>query len=204
MSTKIKQEIQKNYSLIRKIEKSLENIGIQNSDNKVMLLMGYYKTSLSHFLSINILTEKKLYNSSFSLMRNLFESFVKGIYMRDCLTANKIDKLMEGKENNIFPNTINEMTEQIDSLDDVNYFTPRKEKLWKMMNDYTHTGVNQLARNFNEYTGEIAPNFSEDEIVSSLIISNEFISTFTNFFCGTLINGNYGITKENCRSIFNT
>ena len=48
------------------------------------------------------------------------------------------------------------------------------------MNDYTHTGVNQLFKNFNEETSEIDSNFTKEEIFILLATNNETITVFTN------------------------
>lgn len=198
----IDNEIQKNHQLLEKIDKLLHDFEIMSDDKRGNLFVGYYKTALSHFYAIEILTKEKIYNSSFALLRSLFESLVRGTYLRDCLSCEKIEKLHSGDDNNIFPNMAN-MVSKIDEVHDLNYFCSRKDATWKMMNDYTHTGVNQLSRNFNDETEEIEPNFSDEEICASLQISHELITTFTNLFCGSFARyESYNIKEENCRAIF--
>lgn len=198
----VDEEIEKNHQLLVKIDKLLKNFEILSDDKRNHLFVGYYKTALSHFYAIEILTKNKVYNSSFSLMRSLFESLVRGVYLRDCLAVDKIDKLYDGDDNKIFPN-MTTMVTKIDELHDLDYFTSRKNAAWGMMNDYTHTGANQISRNFNDDTGEIAPNFSDEEVSASLTICNELITTFTNLFCGTFAqNEDYNICEKDCQAIF--
>lgn len=198
----INDEIQKNHQLLEKIDKLLHNFEIISDDKKGNLFVAYYKTALSHFYAIEILTEKKLYNSSFALMRSLFESLVRGTYLRDCLDQAKIERLHNGNDNDIFPNMAT-MVSEIDDLHDLTYFTDRKDAAWKMMNDYTHTGINQLSRSFNDQTGEITPNFSDEEVCASLKMSHDLITTFTNLFCGSFAQDeSYNIKEEDCKAIF--
>ena len=53
-------------------------------------------------------------------------------------------------------------------LEDGNkYFQKIKENAYTAMNDYTHTGANQISRNFDE-DGKLISNFSESMINDSL------------------------------------
>ncbi|WP_162984538.1 hypothetical protein [Poseidonibacter antarcticus] len=42
------------------------------------------------------------------------------------------------------------MVDEIDAESGIEFYSDIKDRAYKMMNDYTHTGTNKIARNFNE------------------------------------------------------
>lgn len=204
MSEKIAIAIKENIALLENIDKGLSNFTVNNNDEKCILLIAYLKIASSHLLAITNLIENENYNSAFSLMRSLFESAVRGIYIAHCASNTDIKKLFGNNDKYVFPQYFETMAKRIDLKLGENTFTTIKKRLWNMMNDYTHAGINQIARNINEDTEEIALSYSEDEILASLSISNSILSLFINLSCQIFINGNYGITHENCKEIFSS
>ena len=131
-----------------------------------MLLAGFSRNVLSHFLSINYLIEKELYNSAFALERIFFENIIKLKYMYYIMNETKITTIYSANSwNNHFP-TIQEMVDKIDTELGVESYSDIKDKTYKIMNDYTHAGINQIARNFTELAVE--SNFSDELILDTL------------------------------------
>lgn len=69
------------------------------------------------------------------------------------------------------------MAKAIDKEFDVTFYTDIKQKDYKIMNDYTHTGANQIARNFSELEPIIDSNFSSELILDTLKSSNNLLKT---------------------------
>ncbi|WP_294956323.1 hypothetical protein [Sulfurovum sp.] len=67
--------------LVKKIEKLMIKVDVMSNNKRDMLLAGFSRNVLSHFISINYLMEKKLYNSAFALERIFFENIIKLKYM---------------------------------------------------------------------------------------------------------------------------
>ncbi len=66
----IDKQIEKNIKFLKRIEDIAKKIPI-SQNKRDMLFSGFFRNTLSHYYSINILCEKQLYNSAFSLIRVL-------------------------------------------------------------------------------------------------------------------------------------
>jgi len=175
----IEKQIEKNIKFLKKIEDIAEKISIPNN-NKEMLFSGIFRNSLSHYYSINILCERKLYNSSFALIRVLFEGIIRAQYLY-CgeFTSEKINNMYNGCNwNNSFP-SIKIMCTKIDDKYGSSFYSDIESNSYKAMNDYTHTGSKQISRNFNSENGVIEPNFEQNLIINSLIGINALVKTFS-------------------------
>ena len=67
-----------------------------------------------------------------------------------------------------FPKT-SKMSKQLDKKFDIKFFDDIRDKAYETMCDYTHTGTNQVANNFNEAKGTIEANFSDVLILDMLV-----------------------------------
>ncbi len=130
-----------------------------------------------------ILIERELYNSAFALIRVLFENIVRAKYMYIWFSDEEITKMYSANNYDKFFNARDKvnmaiMCEKLDEFYEINFYKQIKDKTYKNMNDYTHTGANQIARNFNNDEGIIEPSFSEDLILNTLVGVNTLIQTF--------------------------
>jgi acyl carrier protein len=174
----IEKQIEKNLKLLQEIEEIAKKITI-GSEKRDLLFSGFFRNTLSHYYSIIILCDKKLYNSAFSLIRVFFESAIRADYLHIKLPDEKINNLYGGVGwNRAFP-TVGEICEEIDAEYDSDFYTKIKNIAYNPMNDYTHTGYQQISRNFDG-EGTVKASFSEDLIIDSLhsIFSNQRISGF--------------------------
>jgi hypothetical protein len=174
----IQKQIERNILFLKEVEDIAEKISIPNNNEKEMLFYGFFRTSLSHYCAINILCEKKLYNSAFSLIRLLFEAIIKAEYLYCAVSSKKIHDLYNGRNwnnpqkyerHNAFPK-IHAMCSKIDTQYGGTFYSDIiNNKSYAAMNDYTHTGFKQICRNFNQENGTIEPNFDEELIMDCLI-----------------------------------
>ena len=133
-----------------------------------MLLAGFSRNVLSHFISINYLMKKKLYNSAFALERIFFENIIKLKYMYYIMDDQKITTIYDANSwDRHFP-SIGDMATKIDEKLETDFYSNVKQNAYKIMNDYTHTGANQIARNFDESDASIESNFSDELILDTL------------------------------------
>lgn len=175
----IKSQLQHNMNFVKRIESLKVKIEIMSDNKRDMLLAGFSRNLLSHFLSINILIEKKLYNSAFALERIFFDNVIRLNYMYLIMNDTKISTIYDANSwDKKFP-TIHKMSEKIDEKFDIPFYLPIKEEVYKIMNDYTHTGANQIARNFNELATTISSNFSEELILDTLKGNKALLKTST-------------------------
>ena len=145
-----------------------------NLDDKKTVVVGSFSVSLEYHKSISLLFENNLYGAGIALLRAQFESYVKGLWFLNCGT----DVQVEHAYNDSFKK---EFQQLITGLENVNASGWKdikiiKDKYWKVMNGFTHSGKPQLARRFNG--SKITPNYNEGLLVSALNLS-DFIATRT-------------------------
>ncbi|WP_041963187.1 DUF6988 family protein [Sulfurospirillum cavolei] len=190
-----------NREFLEKLEAALTKIEISDSEQKKMLLAGFVRNALTHYKSINLLIENKLYNSAFALVRVLFEGVVRGCYMYHILDDEAISQMYTSQNWDNFFGMFGDMCQALDNHYGEDLFVKTKNTAYKMMNDYTHTGVNQIARNFNEVTGQVEADFSEDLICNTLEGNFDLFKIFSILLLEIGISqGN--ITKEELEEIF--
>ena len=67
-----------------------------------------------------------------------------------------------------FPKPLQVMVDKIDLESGIEFYSEIKDRVYTIMNDYTHTGANQIARNFAELDASIESNFSDELILDTL------------------------------------
>ncbi len=168
---KIEKHIKINYDILKEIEILSSRIEILTDNKRDTLLAGFYKNALSHYIAITFLIERKLYNSAFALIRVLFENVVRAKYMYTTFSEEKIGKLYNNQNWGAwkaFPG-VKKMCTEFDAVHNgESLYGHISEKAFKIMNDYIHSGANQIARNFNEKSGVLDSSFDEDLILSAL------------------------------------
>ncbi len=168
LQIEINKQLKDDVNLVQKIETLMTKVEIMSDNQRDMLLAGFSRNALSHFISINFLMEKKLYNSAFALERVFFENIIKLKYMYYIMSDTKIRTIYSANSwDNHFP-SISEMARAIDEVFETEFYTTVKQNAYRIMNDYTHTGSNQIARNFSELDPSVDSNFSDELILDTL------------------------------------
>lgn len=171
------EQIKVNTIFGKTLETILSPIDVPEENHKAMLFTAFLQDSLSHFYSINILIDKKLYNSAFALVRVFFDTLVRGQYlvyiMEDTLVNSMYNENIEWK----FPKTKN-MCKELDTFFDEQIFDNIRTATYEMMCDYTHIGRNQIARHFNDAKATVEPNFSIELILDTLKSSSTLMKLF--------------------------
>lgn len=145
-------------------------------DKKNSLYIPSLTTSIDHSLSIHILENQKLVVSCLALARPMIESYLRAMWVKYCLSENKIN---EGCTTMHFPTKLEFLLAEIEKVlpenDLFSAFKSSVEPLLVNMHDYTHTGIQSIARQYddNEYlTNENCSNeMSELKKLAVLIVS---------------------------------
>jgi hypothetical protein len=117
-----------------------------------------------HHHAIVRLIEWRLFAAAFSLVRVEFEAYVRGEWLSQCASDGLVEAFIGGKE----PPRIDCLLEQLEMLDSFNekVLSQIKQKTWKSMCAYTHTGGLHVQR-WNTEDG-IEANYSKEEVVEVL------------------------------------
>ncbi len=117
-----------------------------------------------HHHAIVKLIEFGLFASAFALVRVEFEAYVRGEWLSQCAGDAIIEAFLRGKE----PPRINCLLSELEMLESFNkkILSQIKQKNWKTMCGFTHTGGLQVQR-WNTEDG-IEANYSEEEVLEVL------------------------------------
>lgn len=138
------------------------------TDNRSMIAGGCFDVVLEHQKSITMLAGARFLGSAFALIRSLYESYIRGLWIRYAATDNEITNFLEDKINT----SIGDMIARIEKVPgfDVGVLSAIKSTSFSSMCSYTHCGWRQIGRRFNnEY---IEPNYLSGEVEEVLSFSN--------------------------------
>jgi len=167
--------ISASLQLSRDINHSLEGIQM-GADDKSLFPSLFHSLVIEHHRSIVVLVENCLYSSASSLVRCLFEAYVKGLWFAKCAKESDFEQLREDSFNKDFY----KLVKGIDKVSN-NGLSTAKERYWPNLNSLTHGGTAQLCRRLNG--DEITSNFDEVFIKSIL----KFSDSFALLACGELV-----------------
>ncbi len=158
--------LEKSLNLSKDISQSLEGITTGADDN--LLFPGlYHSLVIEHHRSIIVLCERQLYSSAASLLRCVFESYVKGLWFAEFANESDFDKL----RNDEFKKDFFKMVNALENKNN-NGLKTAKERYWPNLNSFTHSGTAQLSRRIKD--DQIVSNFDPEFIEQMLSFSNTY------------------------------
>lgn len=125
---------------------------------------------IEHHRAITTLIDLKMYGSATGLMRSVFETFVRGVWLNKCASPEEVEQYLEDNFRMEFWLLLKRVEELAGFSDKV--LSAVKKNSWAALNSYTHGGGIALSRRIN---GDfIEPNYSIDELVEMLKFSGTF------------------------------
>jgi hypothetical protein len=131
------------------------------SDNRTRAAGSCFSIAQEHHHAIVYLVEAKLFASAFALLRSEFEAYVRGEWLSQCASDELVEAFLRGKE----PPKMDCLLSELEMLDSFNekVLSQIKQKTWKSMCAYTHTGGLHVQRRNTE--DGIEANYSRDEVL---------------------------------------
>ncbi len=169
MSTSIDKECTKQLELTKWID---EHFKIKlPTDRKSTLSITCFDLTIEYHMTIYILCEAHLYGSMLAFLRIIFESYVRGLWLRYSATPAEITLYEKDKINITFDTMIKSVESSTNT--DSGPLSSLKKDSWKLMNSLTHTGVQHALRRNSD--GKISSeNYNPDEICSALNLVGTF------------------------------
>ena len=153
------EELNKAQYTMEEVKKVLNDLKLSGEDWSVVVA-GMIHQGIEHHDSILVLIRSKLTGSAFALVRSVVEILVRGAWFTCCATKEQVTTFIQ--QDKIEP-TFGEMSDAIDKSQGIDFFHDFKERSWKTLNSYTHTGVLQLGR---RWTGDkLAASYKDGEII---------------------------------------
>ncbi|WP_292994250.1 hypothetical protein [Nitrosomonas sp.] len=134
------------------------------ANNRVRASGACLAIAQDHHHAIVLLMDEHLYASSFALLRIAFEAYVRGEWLALCATDIEVAKFLKGCE----PPKINCLLKDLERAPAFMEQTLShiKERTWKTMCSYTHTGGMHVQ--WWNTAEAIEPNYSDEELLNVL------------------------------------
>jgi len=161
-----------------------------HADRRISFPARCFDVTIEHQNAIVVLCANRYFGSAFALVRILFEACVRGVWLRRCATDQELSEYNSDTLDKKFY-LILEQVEEVDGFG-CSVLGKVKEKHWKAMNSYTHTGSRQLNRRL---AGDsLGPNYQDNEILEVL----GFASTMCLFAAQqiALLSGDLSLANE--------
>ena len=154
------------HELIAWIDQHFKGIELP-ADRRSRMAAGCFDVALEHQAAIAVLCSGGLFGSLFSLVRVLFEAYVRGEWLLRCATDVELDLFEKDDLKKSFSELILAVETKL-GIEKGPLFNATK-KSWSALNSFTHTGYRQvLRRNSDTRTG---PNYRSGEVVKVLRFS---------------------------------
>jgi hypothetical protein len=135
-------------------------------DRRGMLTAGCLDVAIEHQAAIATLYSGKLYGSMVALLRVVAESTVRGIWLSACATDEQLEAFTRGRIGH-FGQLIDEIEGRIGNANKT--LSNFKVNAWSAMNDFTHTGYQQVIRRHGP--GILGQNYPDSEICKALSVA---------------------------------
>ena len=152
------------------IETNIVKIKIKTDKVSVKCSGTLLAITLDHAQGIKFCLNNKSYPSAFSLLRVLFESYIRGMWLGKCANTKQLDEYINNDKlvsKNSKKISFGDMVLEVESKHELpKYLSKIKDNTWDGLNSLTHSGSIQLHRNFN---GKSITHCYEDEHIDEAI-----------------------------------
>lgn len=151
--------VQDSFAIAKWLARELNDLSI-DATLRNRLAGGCFSVTQDHQCAITLLLDEKMFASAFALLRPLYESYIRGLWLAHCATEEHVERFKQADE----PPKIAAMLAAIEGLDAYSAGTLSRFKAesWSAMCSYTHTGSRQVLRWQTE--AAIEPNYPPEEI----------------------------------------
>ena len=161
--------INKAFELHKWIALRLDGLDISR-ERKILLAVSCYDVVIEHHIGITTLLRSRINGSAFALVRPMFETFVRGVWLRHCASDEQIEKYINDKLDLKLWQLLDAI-EKVDGFGD-GVLSGLKKNAYRAMNSYTHGGISQASRRTNG--AYIEPDFPPEEIVEVIKLAGFF------------------------------
>jgi hypothetical protein len=133
-------------------------------ERRSRLAAGCLHLAFDHHDAIILLIEHEIYGSAFALLRLIFESCIRGLWLHHCASEADLDQFEKDKLERSFGLFISDL----EKLDDYSagVLSQTKKDHWKQLCSFTHSGFQHVQRRNTQNC--IEANYSETELVDAL------------------------------------
>lgn len=167
----------KYIEMLNFIEMEIDKARVTTHESGVKAAATLFTVTIDHAQGIRFLLEKGAYPSASALIRVLFESYIRAMWLWRCTDNYQVetfineDKVVSKKGKNIYFKDLVKEVEKAHNFPE--YLSKIQEDVWNGLNSLTHGGAIQLHRNFD---GKTIKHCYDDELIDEII---EFTTMIT-------------------------
>jgi hypothetical protein len=180
------------------IERDIVGIKIETSKVSVKAAATLFAVTLDHAQGIKNCLIGEAYPPAFALLRVLFETYIRAMWLEKCADEKQLDKFINEDEVVSKKNKklyFKDMILEVESLHEFPaYFSEIAKYTWNGLNSITHSGSIQLHNNFN---GSTIQSCYDDEHINEAVEFSAMISCMAYAgLCDLATSSNAGLESE--------
>lgn len=152
------------------IESSIVKIKMDTDKVAVKAAATLFALAIDHTQGIKFCLSNSAFPSAYSLLRVLFETYIRGMWLEKCADEEQLnkyineDKVVTKKNKNLH---FGDMVLEVEKNHQITaYFSKIKDRTWNWLNSQTHSGSAQLHNNFS---GSSIMHCYDDESINEVI-----------------------------------
>lgn len=160
--------IAKADDLAKWVDQAIQNVEV-SSEDRFRVSAACFDLTQEHHRAITSLIRENLIGSSFALVRSIFESYLRGLWLLHCATDLEVERFIKLDKINL---DCWQLIGAIEGIDGFQAGTLKlvKQNSWREMNSYTHSGMMQISRRLTDST--IEPKYSHGAILEVIEFAN--------------------------------
>jgi hypothetical protein len=166
---RVEKEIRESEQLIEWLDRKIDGLAIMSNDRN-RVAVGCLDMALEHHKALVLLIANALYGTAAALVRLIFDSYVRGCWLKYCATDSQIENFKTDKLNMKLFQFINDL-EKHEAFNG-GTLTHVKKTSYDAMNSFTHSGFLQVVR--RNTSKSIEPNYSDGELIDALETADSF------------------------------
>ena len=165
LSLAINQRLQESERSMNWVHSKLDGMKIPQlpEDKRSQLASACWHVANEHSMAIVVLVRQTLHGSALTLIRPLFEAYVRGMWLMHAATNDDIDRAGRDEFPNDFNRLVGELDEKFPSL---RPFSAVKNQSWGRLCSLTHTGYQQIGARFTPQG--LGHGYQDSEILQAL------------------------------------
>ena len=177
MKSNVNTQIKNSQKLKDEITLYFSNIFQNKKDNattKEIILLVHYSIFIEHYDSIICLFERRNFGSAIALLRTLLDTEYRGLWL---ISVAKDDEMKDYLDDKLHLHQQHIFEELDKAYDTDKYFQTEKKNAWKVLSDYTHTGIYQVRKRLKG--NKIGSYYTDEDILTTLEVMEKNLLLFT-------------------------
>ena len=157
---RVQQRVAQSEKFYEQISDIMTGVDVPGDERSLCATILLHLT-IDHCRATTVLCKAEIYGTAFALMRISFDTYVRGVWLRRCATAEQLDNYVADNHKRKFEDLIKDVETHPDFS--TKMLSDTFKAVWKQMNSFTHGGLNQILR--RRTATDIRPTYPADEII---------------------------------------